>query len=99
MGEGYDKLWCWFGLSRASFLIIPRVMLHEMDDEWQGKLADLLNEADQQWMNSPSFNLSAQLRGDDGKIKKMPEALTNYRHPDKGFLKSWRTQWQCKETE
>jgi len=46
MKKGYDKLWSWFGLSYASFLTLPRVMMHEMPDEWQGKMADLLEEWD-----------------------------------------------------
>lgn len=40
-GPGYDALWGWFGLSRASFLVLPRVLMHEMPDDWQLRMAAL----------------------------------------------------------
>ena len=43
---GHEKLWGWFGLSYASFLTMPRVLMHAMPDEWQNKMADLLEEYD-----------------------------------------------------
>lgn len=32
---GENALWLWFGLSRASWLTLPRVLMHEMPDEWR----------------------------------------------------------------
>ncbi len=47
--SGHDRLWAWFSLSYASFLTLPRVMMHEMPDEWQDKMAALLEEWDDTW--------------------------------------------------
>lgn len=81
--EGYNKLWGWFGLSRASFLVLPRVLMHEMPDEWQSKMADLLeeynetvesiNEVDKVYVSARNGNRFCQ----------MPEWLLNYRRPNR----------------
>lgn len=47
--KGYDALWNWFGLSRSSWLTLPRVLMHEMPDDWQRKMAKLLEEYDEYW--------------------------------------------------
>jgi len=44
---GYDRLWNWFGLSRATFITLPRAMCHEMPDGWQERMAALLEEWDE----------------------------------------------------
>lgn len=46
-GRGADKLHCWFGLSYAQYLTIPRTAMQSMPDEWQGKMAKLLKEMDE----------------------------------------------------
>lgn len=38
-----NQLWDWFGLTRAAWLTLPRVLLHEMPIEWQNKLVKLLD--------------------------------------------------------
>lgn len=88
--EGREKLWNWFGLDRASFLIIPRVLLHEMPDEWQSKLADLLNEYDQTFSNWPDdWGCRAQLTS-NGKLTPTPSWLLDYRHPDREQINQLR---------
>ena len=47
--KGYDRLWNYFGLSYASWLTMPRVLMHEMPDSWQLKMAKLLEEYDNYW--------------------------------------------------
>jgi hypothetical protein len=81
-GLGHEKLWAWFGLSRASFLTLPRILMHEMPDEWQSKMADLLQEYDDAFNvgELPEARVQAVR---DGKITKWPKWLLNYRHPDK----------------
>jgi hypothetical protein len=32
---GREKLWDWFGLSYASWLTLPRVLMHEIPNEWR----------------------------------------------------------------
>jgi hypothetical protein len=83
MDDGYQKLWGWFGLSRASFLTLPRAMMHDMPDEWQSRMADLLEEWDDHWPNFPDVELSATCRH-EGKIIAMPDEWKRYRHVQPG---------------
>lgn len=90
--QGYDALWLWFGLSRASFLTLPRVLMHEMPDEWQKKMAELLNEWDAAWPNQPDVTPIVSLRSDAGKFVKTPHWLINYRRPDREAIQQLRGQ-------
>jgi hypothetical protein len=83
--RGQELIDCWFELSYASFLTIPRVLINEMPDIWKEKLAILLEEYDE------TFNygdVDDRIDGTrvmaikDGKITKMPNWLKNYRRPD-----------------
>lgn len=78
--EGRDRLWGWFSLSYASFLTLPRVLMHEMPDDWQGKMVDLLREYDEAFPNQPDIGTRVQATR-DGKLVKFPEWILNYRHP------------------
>lgn len=84
--EGYDKLWLYFGLSHASWLTMPRVMMHEMSDDWQAKMADLCNEWDETWQNMPDMGTRVQVTSSSGKLIKTPSYLINYRYPDKKIM-------------
>lgn len=86
--EGYNKLWVWFSLSRASFLTLPRVMMHDMPDEWQLKMAELLEEWDETWSDDINSYPVVKLYDDDEKEIDMPFWLQNYRRPDKDKLAS-----------
>ena len=77
---GREKLWRWFGLSRASYLVIPRVLAHEMPDAWQYKTAELLDEYDRQFPNIPDLGTRV-LTTKNGRLVKTPEWLLNYRYP------------------
>ena len=79
--KGYDELWLWFSLSYASWLTLPRVLMHEMPDDWQGKMAALLREYDQTFPNQPDLGTRV-LVTKEGRLYKTPEWLNNYRHPD-----------------
>ena len=82
---GQDALWEWFGLSYATFLTLPRVLMHEMPDEWQGEMARLLREADAAF---PGVELHTTVRATnrDGRLVPMPRWLLNYRHPDRAEI-------------
>lgn len=80
-GAGYDALWQWFGLSRASFLALPRVLMHEMPDQWQADMARLLSEMDEQFPNSPVGEAVVRARRGS-----WPDWLLNYRHPQKSEI-------------
>ncbi|AFH95192.1 hypothetical protein S70_16900 [Providencia stuartii MRSN 2154] len=78
------NLWDWFGLSYASFLVIPRVLMHEMPTEWQDKMAVLLHEYDETFDTSSVINsVSVSGRDSDGKLAKLPDYILNYRRPDR----------------
>ena len=78
---GYDKLWLYFGLGRASWLTLPRVLMHQMSDEWQGKMAVLLDEYDEQWdFSEVPLGTRVQVT-EDGKLVGTPSWLINYRFP------------------
>lgn len=82
-GLGHERLWGWFGLSRASWLTLPRVIMHEMPDDWQLKMAELLEEMEQQFDDPHDLMPNTTVRAvkDNGKLMKMPEFLCQYRHP------------------
>lgn len=82
---GHDALWLWFGLSRASWLVIPRVLMHEMPDDWQEKMAALLNEWHDHWKNMPEIEIEVHAKK-NGKLIKMPEFLNDYRYPQKSQI-------------
>ncbi|EMY0636046.1 hypothetical protein AB6F62_20230 [Providencia huaxiensis] len=78
------NLWDWFGLSYASFLVIPRVLMHEMPAEWQDKMAALLHEYDETFDTSSVVDsVSVVGKGRDNKFTKLPDYILNYRHPDR----------------
>lgn len=79
---GEDRLWGWFELSYASFLVLPRVLLHEMTDEWQGRLVDLLNEYDDTFPNQPDIGSRVNaVNTRTSKMTKWPAWVLNYRRP------------------
>lgn len=73
----------WFGLSYAAFLVMPRVAMMQMPEEWQEKMAELLTQYDET-INTSAFGVRGcrvQALSAGGKFMKMPEELLNYRHP------------------
>jgi hypothetical protein len=79
---GYNSLWLWFSLSYASWLTMPRVLMHEMPDDWQDRMAQLLREWDDAWDTSAMPNTRVQAIGQRGKITRFPAWINNYRHPN-----------------
>lgn len=83
-----DRLHTWFGLSYASFLTLPRVLMQEMPNEWQEKMAELLEEYDQTF-NTSGIGISGtkvMAVDDKNKFTKMPKELINYRRPDINYI-------------
>lgn len=91
-GEGYEKLWLWFGLSRSNFAVMPRVLMHEMPDEWQSKMADLLNEYQATFDTSELPSCRVLAVRERGKFATWPEWLLRYRHPDYSQIESIRVR-------
>lgn len=84
-GAGRDKLWAWFGLSYASWLALPRALMHEMPDVWQAKMAALLEEWDAHWDGEGDFpaDTVVQTRDARKRFTRPPEWATNYRRPNR----------------
>jgi len=90
MIEGRERLWTWFGLSRASWLTLPRSMMHEMPDDWQDAMAELLEQWDETW-DSHEMPEPTVLARHEGKFTKWPSWLLNYRHPcKKSITQMWK---------
>ncbi len=87
---GYQALWGWFGLSRASWLTLPRVLMHEMPDDWQASMAELLHEYDQTYRNLPGHSVVVQVKK-DGKFTAMPDWVA-YRYPDMEAIESFKAK-------
>ncbi|EPG5279272.1 hypothetical protein L4P86_001705 [Pseudomonas aeruginosa] len=87
--SGYDQLWAWFGLSRSAYAVLPRVMMHAMPDEWQGRFAELMDEWDDHWPNQPDITAHVQIKQNNRFIS-TPLWLLNYRHPDHNQLNAMR---------
>ena len=87
---GYDRLWDWFSLSYASFLTLPRSMMHEMPEEWQWKMAALLEEWDNTWDSQALPEPSVTAKKDD-KFTKWPDWLLNYRRPNREEINKLRS--------
>lgn len=77
-----------FGMSRANFICIPRVILNNMPDNWQVRMADLLQECANEYPNQPN-DFIVRGKGRGGRMGKLSEAVTNYRHPDFDVLCAW----------
>ena len=88
-------MWGYFGLSYASWLTLPRVMCHDMPDEWQDKMADLMQEWDETWVNQPDLGTRVQVTNGHG-LCKAPDYLINYRHPDTVALKGMKNKEEAK---
>lgn len=94
------ELWDWFGLSYASFLVLPRVLMHEMPIEWQDKMAALLHEYDETFdTSSVCHSVTVSAKDKNNRFVKLPEYILNYRRPDKGALNSLRINPAIREIE
>lgn len=69
-------------MSRASFLVLPRVLMHEMPDDWQGSMAALLDEYDDAFPNRPAIGTRVHCTNLSGRLITWPEWMLNYRRPD-----------------
>jgi len=87
---GQERLWLWFSLSYARWLTLPRVLMHEMPDEWQGKMAGLLEEFDREFPDWCQQQLIVTAK-EKGRFQPLPEVLCEYRHPDKAAIDRLRS--------
>lgn len=86
---GHEALW--LRMSYTGWLTMPRVLMHEMPDEWQARMAKLLEEYDEQFDFS---GMQGHVRTtvsimDNGSFVKTPDWITNYRYPDKAAIEKF----------
>lgn len=87
---GHAALWRWFGLSRAAWLTLPRVLMHAMPDAWQARMAQLLDEYSDTWTNMPDHYVRVSITNAHGRKLAFPAWLIDYRHPDRQALEKLR---------
>ena len=80
----------WWGLSYASWLTVPRVLMQAMPAEWQERAGVLLAEYSAAFPNTPDLTVGVTVRGPDGKLVAMPQWLNNYRHPKQAEIDKCR---------
>lgn len=88
---GRDDLHLWWELSYATFLTLPRILMQEMPDDWQQRMAQLLNEYNETWDTSHlNCGTTVRLTDPSGKLIKCHPWLLNYRHPDQAKIEECR---------
>lgn len=65
--------------------------MHEMPDEWQDKMATLLNEYEETFPNQPPVSTHVSIK-EGGKFTVMFNWLCNYRYPSKHKIAQMREQ-------
>lgn len=70
---GEDRLHLWWELTYAQYLTIPRSVMQTMPDEWQDKMAALLEELDSTMEWRPKDGCYwVKLKGSDGRFRSDP---------------------------
>lgn len=85
-----NRLWNWFGLSYAGWITLPRVLCHEMPQEWQDKMADLMEEWDATWNTNDMPTPTVTGRATNGRLVAFPKWVTDYRHPNRSEIDARR---------
>lgn len=86
MSQGHDKLWQLFGLSYARFVVLPRVLMHAMPDDWQERMVQLLQEYHDHYDVEGVPDLYVSARAKNNRWIRLPNWLVNYRHPDQAAI-------------
>lgn len=74
MADPHEAIHCWFGLTYSNYLVIPRVLLQSMPDEWQEKFVKLLEDAHEHFGDGIDDNYTVQLRDKKGRFIEDPLA-------------------------
>ena len=85
-----ESLQLFFGLSRASFLTLPRVLMEAMPVSWQDKMAELLKQYGEAFPNQPNLSTRVQITDMAGRLIPTPDWIINYRHPNPAAIKTLR---------
>lgn len=88
---GHDSLQLWFNLTRASWAVLPRVVMEAMPDEWQQRMSKCLNELDETFPSFPSnIEYTVGLKINGNRYTKPPRYLTDYRRPHYDLIETWK---------
>lgn len=72
-----------FGLTYASFLVIPRLLMENMPWEWQVDMVDLMEEFVKKFeWEKDNETINIFTRGENGKLMSIDKNLCNYRRGD-----------------
>ena len=63
-------------------MVLPRILMHEMPDGWQGRMAVLLEEYQNAFPRQPNIGTRVQCTDRGGRLISWPGWLLNYRRPD-----------------
>lgn len=91
-------LTAYFGLSYATWLTLPRVLMEAMPKHWKEAMANLLNQYDDAYPNQPELGTTVRVTV-GGKLVDTPEWLLNYRHPDHAMINLLRREPAKAESE
>lgn len=80
----------WWGLSYASWLTMPRVLMQAMPAEWQERAGVLLAEYNAAFPNMPNYGTTVRATEPGGKLVAMPQWLNNYRYPNRAEIDKCR---------
>jgi hypothetical protein len=80
----------YFSLSYASWLVLPRVILEAMPEDWQRQFVEMLDQVNETFDWCPQ-DLSFQVIGRQrGRLTSLPEVLCSYRHPVRKDIEALR---------
>ena len=75
-----------FGLTYASFMVVPRLLMENMRWGWQVDMVDLMEEFNKKFKwEKPGQSMSISFRDENGKFIPTDRNLCNYRRGDSGL--------------
>lgn len=87
--EDHQPIHTAFGLTYASFLVVPRAVLQAMPVEWQRKFVEMMEELNEKfpWESSLKNVDKFLVQGRyNGKFVSLPSGLTDYRRPNLSWI-------------
>ena len=79
MEEQFESIHCWFGLSYANYLVLPRSLLQSMPQEWQSKFVDMIDEISET-LETPYELPEYRVNAVDEKGRFIKDDYREYRH-------------------
>lgn len=86
--EFCDEVHQWFGLTYASYAVLPRVLMEHMPGKWQREFVRLMDQAETEFPEFHSPVYVVQIRDKRGQF--IYDPLREYRHADPALIESFR---------